>query len=191
MIEHDRINWKPLGTGRISPPGSIPDRKLAERLAAYKSQVAGRYQSVAPQDILRAIAPGEYIVSPKIDGETWFLAKDDITCLISPSGKIITDIPVTNEAAGIFGNRQILLAGELYANGQPTRPRVHDLHAALGGGENAQTDRLHFAAFDLLEDEGEDNCQRHPFAHRMQRLIDMLAGGNLCHSVSYQFAIIQ
>ncbi len=186
MITQDKINWKSLGVGYISPPGSIPDKKLAEQIAAYKSQVAGRYRSVAPQDILKTIPPGEHIVSPKIDGETWFLsAGDGGAWLLSPSGKIISDVPVTEEAAGILGQRHLLLAGELYANGQPSRPRVHDLHAALGGGAKAQIERLHFAAFDLLE----DKYQRRPFAERAQRLIELLAAGKLCRSVPFEKAL--
>ncbi len=185
MIAQEKIHWKQLGTGRISPPGSIPDKKLAERIAIYKSQVAGRYRTVAPQDILKVIPPGEHIVSPKIDGETWFLsAGDGGAWLLSPSGKIISDVPVTEEAAGIFRKRHLLLAGELYANGQPTRPRVHDLHAALGGGAKAEIARLHFAAFDLLENGS--NYQRRPFAERAQRLMKLLAGGRLCHSVPFE-----
>ncbi len=175
-------SWKPLGTGCISPPGSIPDKKLVERIAAYKTQVAGRYRSIAPQDILKTIPAGEYVVSPKIDGETWFLsAGDGDAWLLSPSGKIITGISLTNEAASIFSKKQILLAGELYANGQPSRPRVHDLHAALGGGVEAQTERLHFAAFDLLEDAGQ-----RPFSKRARRLTKLLAAGKSCHSVSFE-----
>ncbi len=185
MITHDQINWKQLGTGRISPPGSIPDKKLAERITNYKNQVAGRYRSIAPQDILKNIPAGEYIVSPKIDGETWFLlAENEEVCLISPSGKIITNIPVTDEAAKVIGKKHVLLAGELYANGCPTRPRVHDLHAALGGGTNAETERLHFAAFDILEN---GHCyQQHSFTERAQYMIKLLVAGNLCHSVPFE-----
>jgi AAA+ superfamily predicted ATPase len=183
MIAQDRINWKQLGTGRISPPDSIPDKKLAERLTKYKNQVAGRYHSVAPQDILKTIPAGEHIVSPKIDGETWFLsAENGEAWLLSPSGKIITDVPVTDEAAKIIGKRHLLLVGELYANGQPSRPRVHDLHAALGGGTEAQIDRLLFAAFDLLGEEYKPS----PFTERAQYLMKLLAGGKLCHSVSFE-----
>ncbi len=183
MITQDKINWKQLGTGRISPPGSIPDKRLSERIVAYKNQVAGRYRSVAPQDIIKTMAPGEYIVSPKIDGETWFLlAENGGVWLISPSGKIITDVPVTDEAAKILKKRHLFLAGELYANGQPSRPRVHDLHAALGGVAKAQIKRLHFAAFDLLGDEYKPS----PFSERARQLIELLANGKLCHSIPFE-----
>jgi ATP-dependent 26S proteasome regulatory subunit len=187
MITQENIRWKSLGKGRQAPPGSIPDSKLAQRISDYKKRVAGKYRSLAPQDITRLLPPGEMIVSPKIDGETWFLktGKDE-AWLLSPSGKIITDIPVTQEATKILGKRHLLLAGEFYANGLPTRPRLHDLHTALGGGENAQIKRLRFAAFDLLEDNNGGDCQRHPFPDRAKQLMKLLPTGKLCHSAPFQ-----
>ena len=108
MTAWDSISWKSLGTGRQSPSGSIPGLKLVQKISDYKKQVAGRYRSLSPQDI--SILSGEWILSPKIDGETWFLySKKGNAWLLSPSGKIITDIPVTKEAARTFGNRQLLL----------------------------------------------------------------------------------
>ena len=138
MTSWDKISWKPLGTGRQAPASSIPSRKLAQKIADYKNRVAGRYRSLSPQDITRL--SGDMILSPKIDGETWFLySKNGEAYLLSPSGKVITDVPVTEEAKNIINDRQLLLAGELYASGAG-RPRVYDLHSALGGGDNAKTD---------------------------------------------------
>jgi hypothetical protein len=187
MITQESIRWKPLGKGRQAQPGSIPDSKIAQRIADYKNRVAGKYRSLAPQDITRLLPPGEMIVSPKIDGETWFLHADSGKAwLLSPSGKIITDVPITNEATNIIGNRRLLLAGEFYANGLPARPRLHDLHTALGGGENAQIDRLRFAAFDFMEDTNGGDCQRYPFTDRAKRLLELLAPGKLCHRVPFE-----
>jgi ATP-dependent DNA ligase len=116
MNTQENIRWKPLGSGRQTPPGSIHEQKIAQQIAAYKNQVAGKYQSVAPHDITKLLSSGEMIVSPKIDGETWFLHADNGEArLLSPSGKIITDIPVTYEAAKILEKRHLLLTGELYA----------------------------------------------------------------------------
>jgi hypothetical protein len=187
MIAQENIRWKPLGTGRQAPPGSIPDSKLAQCIVDYKKRVAGKYRCLAPQDITRFLPPGEMIVSPKIDGETWFLkAGDGGAWLLSPSGKIITGVPITEEAASLIGDRRFLLAGEFYANGLPTRPRLHDFHTALGGGKDAQINRLRFAAFDLLEDDNDHDCQYRPFTDRAKRLLALLAPGKLCHSVPFE-----
>ena len=73
MIAQEQARWQPLGTGRIAPQGSVADRALADRMAAYKRQVAGRYRSVSPADLASALPAGPYITSPKLDGETWFV----------------------------------------------------------------------------------------------------------------------
>ena len=198
MIAQDTTRWTPLGLGRISPAGSIADRSLAERLAAYKRQVAGRYRGLAPRDLLNGAAPGECLLSPKIDGETWFLqATPDEALLLSPAGRIIADIPLLDRARERLAGQDALFAGELYANGQPTRPRacppkpwrrrVHDLHAALGGGEDAEIARIRFGAFDLMEVGGRD-AQGLPFPERADRILGLLGVDGLCHSVAFERA---
>jgi len=186
MIAREQARWQPLGTaGRIAPQGSIADRALAQRLAAYKRQVAGRYRSISPADLATALPPGPYLVSPKLDGETWFLrVAGGEAWLLSPSGRVIGDVPATAEASRLLAGRDLLLAGELYANGSARRPRVHDLAAALGGGPSAPVDHLGFGAFDLLDDGGED-AQRIPFVGRAERLASLLDGGQLCRCVPF------
>ena len=106
MIGQEQVRWQPLGSGRIAPQGSIADRALADRLATYKRQVAGRYRSISPADLAKALPPGPYILSPKLDGETWFLhASEDEVCLLSPTGRLITDVPVTGEATHLLASR--------------------------------------------------------------------------------------
>lgn len=77
------------------------------------------------------------------------------------------------------------LAGELYSNGRAGRPRVHDLHAALGGGTDAPVEHLHFAAFGLLDEESHD-AQRSPFADPAEHLATLVAGGQRCHCVAFE-----
>jgi len=188
VITQEQVRWQPLGTGRIAPQGSVADRALAERIATYKRQVAGRYRSVSPAELATTLPPGPYILSPKFDGETWCLhAVDGEARLLSPTGRIIADVPVTEEAGRLLADRDVLLAGEFYVNGRPIRPRVHDLHAALGGGAEASVEHLHFAAFDILDDEGQD-AQRLPFPQRAARLTQLLGDGSLCHGVPFEHA---
>ena len=178
--------WQPLGSGRSAPAGSNADAPLAARLAAYKRNIAGSYRSVAPDDIATALPPVPCTVSEKVDGETWFLHCDDQRAtLLSPSGKAITNIPVTDEAQGLCEGRTGLLAGELYADSSNRRPRVFDLHAAMGGGANAQVERLRFAAFDVLDDDGAD-AQVLSYEERVQRLRTLLAGGTYVHCVAFE-----
>jgi len=186
----DESRWQPLSCGLAAPMGSVVDTALAARLAAYKRNVAGRYQSVAPGDVLSKIPDGSYIVSPKIDGEQWFLYADGNgggAVLLSPTGRAITGIPLTDEAAARLRNRHVLIAGELFANGTPDRPRVHDVASALGGGAQADVNRLRFAPFDLLQDGGDD-AGRLPFAGRVERLRELLGDSDRARPVNFEQA---
>ncbi|MBM4354106.1 MAG: AAA family ATPase [Deltaproteobacteria bacterium] len=186
IVEESR--WQPFGPGRMAPAGSLADPALAARLSAYKRNVAGNYQGVSPADVATALPPGPYIASEKVDGETWFLqCEEGSATLLSPSGKAITGIPVTAEAERLGAGWTGLLAGELYATSASGRPRVFDLHAALGGGAGAQPDRLRFAAFDLLDDGGVDALPG-PYEQRAQRLQALLAGGTCVHSATSETA---
>ena len=185
----EKSRWQPFGPGRMAPAGSILDPALAARLSAYKRDVAGSYHGVAPGAIAAALPPGPYTTSKKVDGETWFLHCDDeCATLLSPSGKAITGIPVTAEAYRIVRGWTGLLAGELYAESANGRPRVFDLHAALGGGANAQAERLRFAAFDILDDGGTD-AQPLAYDQRVQRLQALLAGGMHVHSAAFETTV--
>jgi len=168
----------------MAPAGSIADAILAARLAAYKRNVAGSYHGIAPGDIATTLPPGPYTVSEKVDGETWFLNCDGASAtLLSPTGKAITGIPVTEEAQRICEGWTGLLAGELYAETTNGRARVFDLHATMGGGANAKTDRLRFAAFDILDDDGTDP-RNLSYEERVQRLRTLLTAGSLVHSAA-------
>ena len=182
----DQTRWQPFGPGRMAPAGSIVDSALAARITAYKRNVAGNYHGIAPDDIETALPPGPIIVSEKVDGETWFLHFDGQSIsLLSPSGKVVTGIPLTEEAHKTCSGWTGLLAGELYAESRRGRPRVFDLHAAMGSGANAQTERLRFAAFDILDDNG-TNAQSPAYEDRVRRLQALLPGGTLVHVTFFE-----
>lgn len=182
----DPGRWQPLGTGRVAPAGSLVDAAVAARVAAYKRDVAGAFRSVPPADLETSLPPGPCIVSEKVDGETWFLHRaDGTTTLVSPAGKAINGVPLTDEADALLADWSGLLAGELYAERDGGRPRVFDLHAALGGSERAQVDRLRFAAFDLVLDGGID-AARVAYADRVDRLRELLQRGLLLHAALFE-----
>ncbi|MHB9038427.1 MAG: AAA family ATPase [Armatimonadota bacterium] len=178
---------RPLGSGMMFPAGSVRNPELASLLTLYKSNVAGAYVSVSSDSMATTIPAGNHIASTKIDGEQWFLYKDaDCTVLLSPNGKTIAgeQIQVIRNATDLLAGWTGVLAGELYAKVGGGRPRVFDLHSALGGGASAQVDRLRFAAFDILRD-GDTDCQRLPFADRAKRIQELLAGADFIHPVDF------
>jgi len=172
--------------GWMAPAGSLTDSNLARRLSAYKRTVAGNYRSVAPGEMAKSIPSGAHIVSEKVDGETWFLhVEHGEAALLSPSGKVIVGIPLLDEAKTILGDVSLLAAGEHYATVEHGRSRVHDLHAALGGGANAEVERLRFAVFDLLQD-GEEDAQRQPYARRVERIQELFGKGERIHPARFE-----
>ncbi|MHB1463301.1 MAG: AAA family ATPase [Armatimonadota bacterium] len=175
----------PLGTGRIYPAGSLRDAELATLLASYKNNVAGAYTSVSPDAIATTIPAGQHMASTKIDGEQWFLCRSETgSYLASPGGKIITGVPITEEADRLLADWNGVIAGELYTTVDTGRPSVFSLHSALGGGIDAQIERLRFAAFDILRD-GDGDCQLLPFTERARRIQEMLTGSELLHPADF------
>ena len=98
-------NKRPLGKGFLSEAGSIEDPVLAASLKGYKARVAKGYRTLTKEDIKNSIHSGNYFMSPKVDGELWFLiieSKD--VWLGSPQGKVISgDIPL----ATVFRARSV------------------------------------------------------------------------------------
>jgi hypothetical protein len=140
----DTARLAPLGRdgARLAPPGSILDADLTRRLAAYKRQVAGRYQSHSPGELGTALPAGPALVSPKIDGECWFLlGRGGTEVLLSPNGRVITGAPLLQEAERRLGEESVLLAGELYAepcNGRG-RPRGGAWRRAVASGRRRRS----------------------------------------------------
>lgn len=175
--------WQPLGSGRQSPPGSLHDARLAERIASYKREVAGAYRSLALADVGSVLRSGPCSVSAKIDGMTAYLyRRDGVTVLLTPTGQVLTELPLTAEADQLLGDWTGLLAGELHAASEQGRPTIYGLLSALGGGAAAPVERLRFAAFDLLQD-GDADTQALSYIERAHRLQSLLVNGTLAYAV--------
>jgi hypothetical protein len=169
-------NSRPLGAGQHSPAGSL-DADLTVTVARYKRNVASRYRTLAPNEI-PTLYDQRMLVSPKIDGETWFLIIDGTTvALANPRGRVLSGpIPVLEEARRMAprleGGRTIF-AGELFALRKDGRPRRGDLAAAVGRGE---VERIGFTAFDLLDPDVVDRSLS-GYDERMTRMREIFDGG--------------
>lgn len=172
----------PLGKGNWHPAGSVSDATLIAALQTYRRRVAGAYRSVKPGEIASAIFGGPFHVSPKVDGELWFLVLEaGEATLVSNNGKAISgDIPLLVEvrpAAGKVAGR-VVLAGELFAaSAGKGRPRVGDVASALAGGAKAPVEKLGFVAFDLVEGLLPDAPQFAPYAQRLGAISELLGAG--------------
>ncbi|HEY0139129.1 MAG TPA: hypothetical protein VGB85_33810, partial [Nannocystis sp.] len=181
---------RPLGKGRHSPAGSVTDLELAAAVRNYKRVVAGSYRAMVQDDLATALPHGNLLVSPKIDGELWYLVFDEgDVFLSSPTGRVVSgDVPVLAEARAIAGKLKgrTVFAGELFAvkpAGQG-RARVGDLANIMGGEDKAQVERMVYHAFDLVQGgDAETPVRSIVYAERLAVLQRVLAGGKRLQAI--------
>lgn len=115
MSDFDSFSGKPLGTGQVTGPGALRDTELMSLLSNYKRSVASNYRAITSEDISEMLPAGKLMVSPKIDGELWYLVIDEgEPALVSPRGRVICgDVPLLSEI------RESLTADGGAANEQP------------------------------------------------------------------------
>ncbi len=184
---------QPLGSGTITAIHCVTDDALASLASGYKRTVASRYRTVISDAIAQEIPPGSLQVSPKIDGQLWFLVLEGSTAfLISPRGRVISgDLPVLKEANAFAARAQgrTVLAGELFMLSKEDRPRCGDIAATLGGGAEAGVARLCFHAFDLAA--GGDATTPSPadaYADRLAVIQRLLDGGKRLQAIKTESA---
>ena len=147
-------NSKPLGKGQTVENDGIAAPEVLFKLKGYRKTVVAGYRPLLLDEISSNLTSGEMYISPKIDGELWFMIiEDDEVVLSNTRGKLIAgDIPLISEVSQIskrFKGR-VILVGELFVASKKSRPRVSDLASALGGGAKAEVEKLGFAAFDII-----------------------------------------
>ena len=177
-----------LGAGQITGLNGLNDAEFRDQLMRYRRSVAGSYRALMLDELLTALPPGKLSVSPKIDGELWFLILDEgDAVLTNPRGRLIVgDIPVLTEAAKIAVNctERTVIAGELFVAKKEGRPRVGDVASLLAQRENASVEKMGFAAFDLIS--GGDSQASMPipdYASRLATLQRLCKGGKRLKSV--------
>lgn len=180
---------RPVGSGLLSPEGSLTDAELSQIVRGYKRIVASNYRALTPEVLEYFIQPGPLHVSPKIDGQLWFCVIDgDEVALVSPKTRVLSGaLPVLDEIRKVVAPRcqgRTILAGELWAAPRSGRARVGDVGSALGGGVDAEVKRLAFFPFDLVR--GGDATAQSPldaFADRLEVLKRLTDGGKRCRAV--------
>lgn len=187
---YDTSRDQPVGEGFFSPNGSLTDKELATTLRRYRQRVASSYRAIMPAEISEQLKGSPYLVSPKIDGELWYLVLNGGEAfLANPRGAAVHgELPLLVEARK-FASRargQTIVAGELFALSKAARPRVGDLAAAMAGGKDAQVKRIGFQAFDLLHGGGVEGHESSPMEHyknRLEAIRALLAGGKRVQAV--------
>ncbi|MFO0012200.1 MAG: hypothetical protein ACK553_05615 [Planctomycetota bacterium] len=172
----------PFGTGVITDYSCVSNTNLMNMMIRYRRMVAGGYQAVTSEEIADHFMGGRFFVSPKIDGEIWFLVLDgNDACMVSPRGRVIHgSIPLLEEARS-FAPRCVgttIIAGELFAANKTARPRVGDVAMLFGGGAAAQVEALGFAPFDLVAGgDGQGVMPLNSYEDRLAVLTRLCEGG--------------
>lgn len=185
----DAEGARPLGEGKQLPMYSITDPELQRRVAGYKRNVASRYRAMTPEDDMARFLPkGTLLVSPKVDGELWFLVLEGgDAALVNPKGRVyFGDLPVLVEAkkAAARAEGRVIVAGELFAATKGGRPRVADVATATSGEAQAQVARLGFMAFDLLEGgDGQAQMPLPTYAEKLEVLRRLFEGGKRLQAI--------
>jgi hypothetical protein len=181
-------NASPLGKGFWHAAGSVPDTGLMTAIQSYRRRVASAYRSIKPAEMTSGVFGAPFHVSPKVDGELWFLVIDaGGVVLVSSNGKAISgDVPLLVEARsavkGVAG--RAVLAGELFAASTGKgRPRVGDVAAALAGGAKAPVERLGFVAFDLIEGIVDGQALNASYAERLDAISALFSAGKRVRAV--------
>ena len=169
MTAFNEKNGVPLGEGLLSPDGSVQDKDLSGNLRSYKARVAGSYRAALPEEITSEIKAGKYWVSPKVDGELWFLILGDGSpWLASPKGKVISGkIPLLEEAAATASKAEgrTVVAGELFAAVKSGRPPLTCLVPQSSSVQKEPQGKL-FLLLAFAQGPAEDEFQLYVWYHR-------------------------
>ena len=188
MTLFDSASAQALGNGSITGIDSVTDEALATLTRGYKRTVASRYRTVVANEIAQEIPSGSLHVSPKVDGQLWYLVFDGSQIfLASPRGRTISgDLPVLKEARAFASRAQgrTILAGELFVIQKGDRPRCGDVSAMLAAGTDANIARLCFMAFDVAAG-GDTDCPipATEYADRLSVLQRLLDGGKRLQAI--------
>lgn len=170
---------EPYGAGRRAGVGALLDGgregDLLERLQRYKRQVAKRYRIVEPERMEAMLPTNEPLhVSPKLDGELWFLVRRGGDCaLVAFNGRVLHGVTCLSGVSERLGSApDLVIAGELVA-APPGEGRSRSHHVATALSDPRLEPTLSFHAFDLYEDGGIDVLGR-PYGERHARLVALL-----------------
>ncbi|MBV8634197.1 MAG: ATP-dependent DNA ligase [Burkholderiaceae bacterium] len=172
------MNWSdafvPYGGGRKAPVGGLADEALLETLRNYKRQIAKRYRVIDASQMERILPAGNLWISPKLDGELWFLVKrgDDLA-LCAHNGRVIHGIPMLQDIAKrVTDAPDFVIAGELVAAIGAGRPRSPQLATAFA--DEQYVSNLAFHAFDLVAD-GDTDALGTAYVQRIEQLQSWLS----------------
>jgi len=183
MARIDSARMESLADGLQVGQNALVDTDLLGLARNYKKNKAARYRLLSENDIAK-LESDKLFASLKLDGQLHFLYKKGDECfLYNIKGRVVLGLPLLAEAKQKLADvDHILLAGELYFQNPQGRPRVYDVTAALGSGGAGKSEKLAFAAFDLLELENA-SCYPMDFTEKQEKLSALFSYKGACHAL--------
>lgn len=164
-----------LGKAKINPLGSFSNPEKMQLLTSYRKTIAS-YIPVGPDDIDRKFGI-PLLVSPKIDGELWFMLYENSWILVAPNGRTIEGaLEILESATNLNLDTSTIFAGELHILAD-SRTRIGDLTKALASGDTLDTKMLAFAVFDILTST-EITAAGTPYSTRFEKIKNLPNKGN-------------
>jgi hypothetical protein len=178
LLNKARLEIK-LGEYAVGGATALEDPMLVNIAQDYRRLTAQRMKPLEAEEVFKQFPAGEYFVSLKVDGEFSILVYDQGEVLtVNPGGTVRTGLPLHKEAAGLLtkaGVKRAIFAGELHFL-KESRSRVHDVsRVARQPASQAELDALAFAAFDIIQLEGQPHAT--PFAETWRKLQELFRGG--------------
>lgn len=164
-----------LGKASLGGVGSYSNPNISQLLSSYRKTVAS-YIPAGPEDIDKRLGI-PLLVSPKLDGELWYLIYDKEWMLVAPNGRTITgDLEILSKVKTLKLEESTILAGELHVIAE-TRSRIADLTLELGKADKCDTSKLGFAVFDLVSS-SDLTAAGTTYSSRYERIKDLPTSGN-------------
>lgn len=164
-----------LGKASLGGVGSYSNPTISQLLSSYRKTVAS-YIPAGPEDIDKRLGI-PLLVSPKLDGELWYLLYDKEWMLVAPNGRTITgDLEILSKVKTLKLEESTILAGELHVIAE-TRSRIADLTLELGKADKCDTSKLGFAVFDLVSS-SDLTAAGTTYSSRYERIKDLPTSGN-------------
>ncbi|MCA9194890.1 MAG: ATP-dependent DNA ligase [Planctomycetales bacterium] len=181
IIDRSKFEIK-LGGYAVGNSACLTDPTIVSQAQEYRRQVAARMIPLGKEDVSAKLPASDYLVSRKVDGEFNLLVwEDGQACCVNPGGTVRIGLPWLEEAAQTLQNAGVhsaRIAGELYVHCTDRRPRVHDVsNIARNPQDDADLQRLRFAAFDIVSLEGQPAGEL--YADALQTLESLFGKGTL------------
>ncbi len=184
-IDRGRLEIR-LATYATGSATCLADPTVLPQVQDYRRRIGGQMVPLDRLGIRQRIPASDYHVSRKVDGEfTVAVFRNGEAFTLNPGGTLRVGLPLLSEFAKhlqLAGVSQAMVAGELYAETNGRRSRVHDIVSLARQPQTPDDlDRIRLAVFDLISLNG--GPIESDYKSTWQTLSRWFSDGTLVHPV--------